>query len=236
MASFAPVKTRRVFEEITDQIREQFRAGDLAPGDKLPSERDLAQSFGASRNAVREALRSLEQSGTIELRKGAHGGAFVTGGNPDSVGQSMVDLLCLGGVTVAEVTEARLLIETEVVRLACRNATADDLAILEQNVSNAERLNAARLQDEKRDANIAFHVLLAKATHNPVLTLTMQLLMDLLREVHRTVGWSDTDTVLTSRRRLLECIASRDEDAAVAEIRDLLDRLHRIFDRAPTAP
>src|SRR5215831_10481200 len=72
---FAPIHTRRTFEEICERIRDRLASGDLRPGDKLPAERDLAQQLGVGRNALREALRSLEISGILELRKGVKGGA-----------------------------------------------------------------------------------------------------------------------------------------------------------------
>ena len=74
--AYSPVQTRRAFEEVASQIREQLTKGALKPGDRLPSERELAEQFGLSRNTVREALRSLEMSGILEFRKGATGGAF----------------------------------------------------------------------------------------------------------------------------------------------------------------
>ena len=77
MDQFSPARTQRTFEVIGDQIREQVRSGALRSGDKLPAERALAEQFGTSRNAVREALRALEHAGLITLQKGAHGGALL---------------------------------------------------------------------------------------------------------------------------------------------------------------
>lgn len=73
-ATYAPVHTRRAFEEVTDQIRGQIARGALGPGDRLPSERDLAEQFSLSRNTVREALRALEIAGILELKKGPPAG------------------------------------------------------------------------------------------------------------------------------------------------------------------
>ena len=115
MDDFAPARTRRTFEVIGDQIREQVRSGTLKPGDKLPPERTLAEQFGTSRNAVREALRALEHAGLINLQKGAHGGAFITDGDPEAVAQSIEDLLHLGGVELTDITDARLLIARAIV-------------------------------------------------------------------------------------------------------------------------
>ena len=74
---FDPIPTRRIFEEIADQIRQRIYDGDLKPGDRLPGERDLASQFGVGRMVVREALRTLEEGGLVQIKKGSDGGAFV---------------------------------------------------------------------------------------------------------------------------------------------------------------
>ena len=71
--TFQPIQVRRAFEEICDRIRARIAAGLLKPGDKLPAERELAQQLGVGRNALREALRSLEIAGIVRLQKGAQG-------------------------------------------------------------------------------------------------------------------------------------------------------------------
>ena len=73
----AALKHRRVYESVAEQIRQAIFSGQLAPGHKLPPERQMAQQFATSRVALREALRSLEQEGMIEIRRGFGGGAFV---------------------------------------------------------------------------------------------------------------------------------------------------------------
>src|SRR5579871_6578142 len=95
--TFDTVKNARLFEEICDQVKTQLSQGKIRPGDKLPPERALADQFGVSRAAVREALRALEVSGLIELRKGAKGGAFLL---PESepLTQSLEDMIDLGRV------------------------------------------------------------------------------------------------------------------------------------------
>ena len=174
MDDFAPARTRRTFEVIGDQIREQVRGGTLKPGDKLPPERTLAEQFGTSRNAVREALRALEHAGLITLQKGAHGGAYITDGDPEAVAQSIEDLLHLGGVKLTDITDARLLIETAIVEAVVARATGADLNRLEENIDAVEKLTQDGDMDAKTDLNIGFHVLLGECTGNPVLILLMR--------------------------------------------------------------
>lgn len=229
MTDFAPVRAPRTFEIIADRIREQLRAGTLRPGDKLPPERTLADQFGTSRNAVREALRSLEHAGLISLHMGAHGGAFITDGDPVAVAQSMQDLMHLGGMSLADVTEARQIIESAIVVAAVERATEADLARLEANVDAVEALVRSGDLDAKAELNMAFHVQLAECTGNPVLILIMRTLMDVLRTVHRPVTVEDTADVIQSRRRFLRHLRDRDAEAATAEMSRHLIRLHELF-------
>lgn len=229
MDDFARVRALRTFEVIGDQIRDQVRSGALKPGDKLPPERTLAEQFGASRNAVREALRSLEHAGLIELHKGAHGGAFITDGDPAMVAQSIQDLLHLGSMTLGDVTEARLLIESAIVEAAVAKATAADLDRLRANIDAVEARTRDGDLDAKAELNIQFHIQLAEATGNPVLILIMRTLMDVLRTVHRPIAVEDTADIIQSRRRFLKHMAARDADAAATEMSEHLTQLHGLF-------
>jgi GntR family transcriptional repressor for pyruvate dehydrogenase complex len=231
MDDFAPVRTERTFEIIANKVRDQIRDGKLRTGDKLPPEREMAQQLGTSRNALREALRSLEHAGLISLHKGARGGAFITDGNPSAVAQSMEDLMHLGGINLANVTEARLSIETAIVEIAAAKGTTAAFDALDRNIDKVEELTQARDMDAKATLNMEFHVLLAEATGNPVLVLMMRTLMDLLRSVHRPITAEDTVDIIRSRRRFMMLLRSRQSTAAAAEMKDHLSRLHDLFSR-----
>ena len=231
MDDFAPVRAERTFEIIANKVRDQIRDGKLRTGDKLPPEREMAQQLGTSRNALREALRSLEHAGLISLHKGARGGAFITDGNPSAVVQSMEDLMHLGGINLANVTEARLSIETAIVEIAAAKGTTAAFDALDRNIDKVEELTQARDMDAKAALNMEFHVLLAEATGNPVLVLMMRTLMDLLRSVHRPITAEDTVDIIRSRRRFMMLLRSRQSKAAAAEMKDHLSRLHDLFSR-----
>ena len=138
LPDFRPVQVARAFEDIASQIRGELSEGRLRAGDRLPPERELAGQFGVSRNTLREALRSLEISGLISLRKGASGGAFVKDSNGDVVVTSIRDMLTLGAVTPEQITEARIWIEdSAIVRAACERRTAEDIDALSANLTAA---------------------------------------------------------------------------------------------------
>src|SRR5690349_7996830 len=138
MPMFEPVSTGRVSGEIVSRIKGAIRAGELAPGDQLPAERDLTRQLGVSRVSVRDALRMLEANGLIEVRVGARGGAFVTAPAPQLVGEGFADMLLLAEVDPAQLTEVRMIFELGLLDLACERATEQDVAALHEICDRAE--------------------------------------------------------------------------------------------------
>lgn len=234
-STFQAIKRRRLSDEVSAQIQVRVASGELRSGDKLPPERELAQSLGVSRGAVREALRTLERTGLISLQAGSRGGAFIGKGNPDLIGDSFRNLYQLGSVSLDDLTEARQWLESTVVRIVAKRATTGDLASLEANADEAERLFKAKRYDDKIDVHIEFHNLLARATHNAVMIMLMGALMEVMRDFAHAVGGERNDLTIKARRRLLERLRKRDADGAAAAMAEHLDSLHeRYRDRAPT--
>jgi GntR family transcriptional regulator, transcriptional repressor for pyruvate dehydrogenase complex len=160
----SPVNDRRISALIVDQVRSLIHDGKLTPGDRLPPEREMCERFGVSRVTVREALRVLEAGGLVEIRVGAHGGAFVTQPTSDRVGASIVDLLTLSSVTAKDVTEVRMVLEVGILPLLCAHAEEADIADLHAICDRQE----AALTSGEYDVSLSaeFHTRLAAATHN----------------------------------------------------------------------
>lgn len=226
---FQPIKRRRLSDEVTAQVRAQIAAGEIRPGDKLPAERQLAERVGVSRGAVREALRSLELAGVVEMRHGVQGGAFVTHGVPGVMSDNLKDLFHLKGVTLGELTEARIWIETLVSRLACERATEEDIANLSANVDEAERLFREGRYDDKIDVNVEFHNILARSTHNPVMEMLMAALMEVMRDFAHEVGGERNDLTLRARRRFLALLRKRDADGAARAMQTHVTQLQKRY-------
>lgn len=222
---FEPIAPSRAFEEIATQIRDLVASGRLKPGDRLPAERDLSAKFNVSRNTLREALRALELSGMIELRKGAAGGAFVLPGSSGVVVNGLRDLYHLGAIKPEHLTEARVWLSQIVVRVACERLTEEDLAALERNVELAAAATKAGNFTERAELHQEFHNLLAASTRNPIIAITMEGVLEVMREFIKTIGPSDNAYTLPSRRRLLKHLRARDADAAAAEMTKFLGRL-----------
>jgi GntR family transcriptional repressor for pyruvate dehydrogenase complex len=224
---FIPVNVDRVSQVIVDQIKLLIRDGRLAPGDRLPSERELCQRFGVSRVTVREALRVLEAGGLLSIRVGARGGAFLTTPSAERLGEGLADLMSLAPLTAANVTEARIIVELGILPLAVERATDEDVAALFTMVEEAERAVDAGAYTVEMSA--AFHIRVAECTHNPAVEMLVQsfhgpLLMS-LAESHSgaPMGHRGTD----EHRALAQAIKDRDVSAARAVMTSHLGRTAR---------
>src|SRR3546814_3653550 len=133
-------------------MRCQVVAGIPRPGAELPAERERAEQFGVSRAAGREALRSLEMAGVVKLQKGVKGGAFIQGGSPGVLTQSIRDMVALGRISLESLTEARLFICDIVVRLACQRGKEADFRALDDNIRLTEELE--RMQEKIGRAHV----------------------------------------------------------------------------------
>ncbi|WP_428667835.1 FadR/GntR family transcriptional regulator [Reyranella sp.] len=231
--AFDPIKRRRLSDQVSAEIQVRIASGELKSGDKLPPEREMAESFKVSRGAVREALRNLERSGLVALQAGARGGAFIGHGDPNLISDSFRNLYQLGSVSLDELTEARLWLASTVVRIACARATEEDLDALTANVDEAERLIKAKRFEEKIDVQIEFHNILARCTRNAVMQMLMGATMEVMRDFAHAAGGERNDLTIKARRRLLAALRERDAEAAVAAMTDHLEELReRYRDRA----
>jgi len=224
--TLGPVRRQRVFEQICDEIRLRMAAGELRPGDKLPSERELSSSFGVSRSAVREALRSLEITGVVRLQKGVKGGAFVLRGDPDLVTRSIRDMFYLGRISIDSLTEARVLVLDLAVRLASERIAPATVDALERNIDRLASLALDAPVAERVAIGLDFYRLLAEATGNQVLQVIVVSISTILLQQVERFDIAPLPGLVATRRRLVAHIASGDGGAAGREITAHLKRLH----------
>ena len=157
---FMPTRRDRVSAEILRQLKSAILAGRLKSGDKLPSEKQLAQQFQSSRGSVREAIRTLEQAGLLVVRRGAGGGAIVADGDLRHVTDSLFTLIRLGSVSIHDLTEVRVILEPRIASLAAQRITAEELARIEAYVAkHAEAIAAGHLH---ATADLGFHRMLGR--------------------------------------------------------------------------
>ncbi len=231
--TFEPIQTRRAFEEICHIIREQVAAGALKPGDKLPAERDLAKQLGVGRNALREALRSLEIAGIVRLKKGVKGGAFIHDGPSGRMNQVVQDMFALGSISLAELTETRMHIQDVVVRLACVRATAVDCQAIAANIDRTELMTRTERFLDRVECSREFYHLLAAATHNEVLvTMVTSLTEILMKFVYARVaaGGDPQPNLIAKRRKFLAALRERKVEVACRLMRTHLESVHRLLE------
>jgi DNA-binding FadR family transcriptional regulator len=225
--AFRPIRSQRAFEEIAAQIRAELSEGRLKVGNRLPSERALAEQFGVSRNTLREALRSLEHAGLVRLQKGATGGAFITEASGDTIATGLLDMYHSGTIQPAQLTEARIWLEAVVVREACQRATPETIAQLRENIRQAEDATARGDYAARVEIHLEFHRILARMTGNPVMVIVMDSVLAVLRHFVQSIGEHENAFVLPSRKRFLKLMEAKDAEGAIAEMEASLKRLQR---------
>ncbi|MGO9120831.1 MAG: FadR/GntR family transcriptional regulator [Desulfomonilaceae bacterium] len=211
---FRTLPQERTFEALVKQIKEAIYSGKLKHGDKLPTERDLAQIFKVSRAAVRSAMLNLEQSGVLEIKKGAGGGFFIQDLNFKPVRDSLHHLIMLGRASISHFTEARRIIEPEAAALAALRATPKDIADLENAVRSFQHRAEEAAAPEPGD--LQFHICIAQGAKNPVILVIMRSLMDLL---FRSIASYPLDhergeVIVAHHRAILGAIKVRNSDKA----------------------
>ena len=163
------VEPRRLYRQIADQIRTLIGNGEVAPGARLPAERDLARQLGVSRPSLREALIALEVEGLLDVRVGS--GIYVS--QADGRGRAAE---IAGASGPFEVIRARWMIEGECAALAAKNGSPAQLRAVRK--AHADLQKEAKRHHNPLDADRAFHVRIAEATGNSALELVVQTLWD----------------------------------------------------------
>jgi GntR family transcriptional repressor for pyruvate dehydrogenase complex len=218
--TLVPIQRRKVYELVADRLLDEIVQGRLAPGQAVPTERELARSFRVGRSSVREALRVLESKGVIRENVGAFEVADF--GNPLS--DSLRLLLTLEEADVGELFEVRRVIEVEMAALAAERRTDEDLARMD------EALAAMREHIDSEEAYIAadirFHLAIVAATRNRIAHRIMQAIREILRRALGPVFHVPGSPELSTRqhREIRDAIAAEDAGAARTRMHEHLDR------------
>jgi DNA-binding FadR family transcriptional regulator len=230
------IRSKRVYEQIAEQLEELIQSRHFKPGHRLPPERELAKQLGVSRPSVREAMIALETAGFIEVRTGD--GTYVlelprgslrfpwaVGGDP--------------GPGPLEQFEARVLVETELAVRAAQLATPAEIAELEAIL---ERMEVSYREHGTRDDHdgYLFHTALARAGGNGILAGLVKTLWDMRGEAmwtqvrNRVVRKEHIERVLADRRALLDALHARDAAGVRQAMHDIFERARaRYFGEEP---
>lgn len=210
---YNPIKTGRIYENIVEQIEQQILSGNLTPGDKLPSERELGEQFEVSRTAVREAMKTLRQKGLVEINPGR--GTFVIDSTSQAMRHSlglMVKIEQLEGTQ--NLVEVREIIEPEIAALAARRATYEDFAAMSESITAMD--NALDDADAFIEADLNFHLALAEGTQNALVLVLIDALIDVLRELRKRTSQTPggLERAQYHHKLILQAVERRDLDGA----------------------
>jgi GntR family transcriptional regulator, transcriptional repressor for pyruvate dehydrogenase complex len=173
------VRSSRLYEQIVQQVEESIQKGDLKTGDKLPPERDLAQQFGVSRTAVREAVKALREKGFVEAYPGR--GTFIMETSSQPIRLSLDRMVKAEQAEGSRyLTEVREMMEPEIAALAAERADAEDLTAMRESFDVME--GAKRDPETFIEADLDFHLALAEAAANPIILSLIDSIVGLLRE------------------------------------------------------
>jgi GntR family transcriptional repressor for pyruvate dehydrogenase complex len=179
------IKHDRLYEGVVAQIQQRIISGQLKQGDRLPTETELAEQFGVSRSAIREAMKILAAKGLIEISPGR--GTFVTGDLSDAVAKTLGLLVQMEPKAFEDLHTIRNVLEVANARMAAVNRGGVYMAEMDQTVETMGEVLADSHTDPQEDmeryvqADLDFHNCLAKATGNSVAVILVEAISDLLR-------------------------------------------------------
>jgi len=228
---FSPVQAERISQLIEEQLKEAIIKHHYRPGDKLPPERKLAEMFGASRSSIREAIRSLERSGFVVVKKGVQGGAFVLQkGDSTLMVNYLRDMMRLRQVSLDEILQARLIIEPEVAAAAAQKATPTDIELLEEITRDQLRGFDSENPVMQYDRNPRFHRIIAEMSGNQVFIIIMQILMEIhaFRMNQFKLDEETIQEITHQHDRIIEAIKKKDSQLAFEQMKNHVLAVHNM--------
>ena len=220
MFKYKSVKSNKVSENIVEQIRKAIFEGRLKPGDKLPSEKELMVNFKVSKATLREAMRSLEVLGFLEIRKGASGGGIVTEVDMKKARDSFINFLHFKNLSLQDLSEIRLLLEPYVAEKAILAITEHDLKSLKKLIEECEYVLKYDMPIESRKNEIEFHRIIGSVTGNPILMFILDFVENLLLDTKEILepGKGFSKRVLNAHKRIYKALFEKDGKKAQEEM------------------
>jgi GntR family transcriptional repressor for pyruvate dehydrogenase complex len=224
-SDFETVRKNKVYEEVARQI-ERLILKKLKPGDKLPSERELAEALDVSRSSIRDAIRGLELMGLVEPRQGA--GTIVREVSTDNLVNPFAGILKQKQALVGELLDFRKMLEPPLAARAATHASADEISEMEEILQRQEKRLSRGETTIAEDAE--FHYSVALASGNSVVLKVLDILMDLLRDSRERSLQVEgrPQKSLAGHRRILAAIKHHDAEAAKAAMRRHIEDVEEI--------
>jgi GntR family transcriptional regulator, transcriptional repressor for pyruvate dehydrogenase complex len=205
------VERGRSFDGVVEQLREAIYSGRIRTGERLPGERRLCEELGVGRPTLREALRSLEAVGLIEVRPGRGGGSYAATPPASTVGDALAALVNLRGASLEDLAEFRVDFESENAAWAARRADAAGIAALRALVEEARAARPGRVLE----LDVGWHETLARATQNQLRIGIALGIHDAVLRRHRAAVRPDPGpTIPEDMAAITEAVAAGDADGA----------------------
>ena len=223
---FESIPRTNIPKIIVSKIKEKIFSGELKPGDKLPSERELVNNFNTSRITITEAIRMLETVGLVEVKSGKGGGSFVKEINSAYYADFLSDMLVQGLLSISEITETRLLLEPPVAKLSAERANEEDISRMRECINEAKLY----ILEEKRprSININFHNLVAKSIHNKMIYFEVT---SITRIMVKNVDYSTLDnhdvlSTIERHEKIFNAIRMHKPEEAFKEMYNDIEMVH----------
>lgn len=235
MTVFKSLKKPLLSKEVEKQLKLSILNSSYNAGEKLPSERELVDQFQVSRVTVREALRGLQQSGLVQIRRGREAGAYVCEPDSTTITESFQNLIQMGKVNFAHLIEIRLYTEPDVAKSAALQCTSDDVDTLRELLDRAESyLETSR--KKARLTNVRFHCEVAKILNNTLITFLCESITQvysamLIEMTHTKVDKKGIAKLIAEHRKILDAIADHDPGAAFERTKKHLIKTYRMYSR-----
>lgn len=199
----------------------------------------MARQFGIGRLVVREGMQVLQSRGIVAVKRGCLGGYYVQDLNPRQISQQFTSALSLARISLDDLLEARLGVEGEIIRLAVIRATRSDLDKLRLNVDETKRLAAANATTELREKVHEFHILLAEAAQNPLYTVMMHSIIEVINSYMDKLGYSSivSKKTISEHEAVVQSLEARDHAVAENLLKDhIINDERRLKRRAQGRP
>ncbi|GJH29399.1 transcriptional regulator NanR [Caballeronia novacaledonica] len=225
------IQRRKLYQEVQDRLMERIQSGEVAPGEQLPSERELMGTYGVGRPAIREALQTLERAGIVEIAHGERARVVVP------TAQSLIAQIAIGTMhllrtqpdMLEHLKSARLFLESGTARMAAERASDDDVERLRAKVRDQRAALADR--DEFLERDMAFHREIAQITGNPIYPSIVESIFRWASEYYRPMVRAPGAEQLTlaEHERIVEALARRDGEGAAQAMHAHLSRANALY-------
>ncbi len=229
---FTQIKSKKVYQHVIEQIQNMIMDGTLKRGDKLPSERHLAELLGVSRTSIREALRALEIIGLIESRQGE--GTFIKGSVDTSLFEPLSVMFMLSDGKPHHILELRKIIEIESAKLASEKISEKDKKELQKimnNLRNSENEKESSKFDKK------FHYKIAECTGNYLILNLLNAISSLITSFIKGARWEilvqnkSEDFLINQHQEICDAIVTNDSEKAELAMKEHLEYINNVIEK-----